>query len=406
MARREPISAPAELGGITWTRYLPSMHRLAVRFVVSYSTLLAALLSGCESDSGLDASNQPTVTPAAEGGTTSPPSVMDASPPPVMGNVGLPEAAIVPVSPALDAGQDAARADAGTLVTPNSEAGSPQDAGPAAPGDAASAGGSLPPVKDLAQAGPYGNTVLMNVGPSNNYAVYMPKDPLPSGVKSPLVGWVSGGATTHDWYTLLPHLASHGFTVITSNTSPSIGAEVELGREMIAGIDWVSAENARQGSQLFGKVDLKKIAASGYSMGSLATFTIANDPRLTTTVHISGGNMGGDTLRNLRAPAAFICGTPNPSCTPLDILSESCDIAAANCDMDFAGATTSVFYANFPGGHLGVMTSPHQERISAMVLAWLRLYLTGDSAQKRLFVGSGCGYCSDSNWKVQQKKLE
>jgi hypothetical protein len=234
----------------------------------------------------------------------------------------------------------------------------------------------------------------------------MPKEALPSGVKSPLVGWVSGGATTHDWYTLLPHLASHGFVVITSNTSPSIGAEVELGREMIAGIDWVSAENARQGSQLFGKVDLTKIAASGYSMGSLATFTIAADPRLTTTVHISGGNMGADSLRNLRAPAAFICGTPNPSCTPLDILSESCDIAAANCDTDFAGATTPVFYANFPGGHLGVMTSPHQERIGAMVVAWLRLHLTGDASLKRLFVGSSCGYCSDSNWKVQQKKLE
>ena len=385
------------------------MTRLAVRFVVSCFTLFAPLLHGCESDSGLDRSNQPTVPPVQDGGAATTPVTMDASAPPAGGNTGLPEATLPPGASAVDAAaRDAApAADAGPTALPVVEAGSAQD-GSAATSDASVAGGagSLPPVKDLTQAGPYGSTVLMNMGPSNNYAVYMPKMPLPDGVKSPLVGWVSGGATTHDWYTLLPHLASHGFTVITSNTSPSIGAEVELGREMVAGIDWVSAENARQGSQLFGKIDLTKIAASGYSMGSLATFTMAADPRLTTTVHISGGNMGGDALRNLRAPAAFICGTPNPSCTPLDILSESCDIAAANCDTDFAGATSSVFYANFPGGHLGVMTSPHQERIAAMVLAWLRLYLTGDTSQKRMFVGSGCGYCSDSNWKVQQKKLE
>lgn len=406
MARAEPISAPAELGGGTRTRYLHAMPRLAVRLAIPCFTLLAPLLPACDSDSGLDRSNQPTVPPAHDGGSASPASGVDASPAATAGDTSLPGTAVVPAAPVVAAPRDAApAADVNPIAMPTADAGRAQDASD----DAASetgAGGSLPPVKDLAQAGPYGSAVLMNVGPSNNYAVYMPMMPLPGGVRSPLVGWVSGGATTHDWYTLLPHLASHGFTVITSNTSPSIGAEVELGREMIAGIDWVSAESARQGSQLFGKVDVTKIAASGYSMGSLATFTIAADPRLTTTVHISGGNMGADALRNLRAPAAFICGTPDPNCTPLDILSDSCDIAAANCDTDFAAATTSVFYANFPGGHLGVMTTPHQERIAAMVVAWLRLHLTGDTSQKRLFVGSACGYCSDTNWKVQQKKLE
>ena len=68
----------------------------------------------------------------------------------------------------------------------------------------------------------------------------------------------------------------------------------------------------------------------GYSMGSLATFTIANDPRLTTTVHISGGNMVPERVNNLHAPAAFFCGIPgDASC---NILSTDCDIAAANCD--------------------------------------------------------------------------
>ena len=90
----------------------------------------------------------------------------------------------------------------------------------------------------------------------------------------------------------------------------------------------------------------------GYSMGSLATFTIAMDERLVTTVHISGGNMAPERINNLRKPAAFICGIPgDASCGLLDT---TCDIAGANCAIDFEGATTPVFYATFENFRVGV----------------------------------------------------
>lgn len=112
----------------------------------------------------------------------------------------------------------------------------------------------------------------------------------------------------------------------------------------------------------------------GYSMGSLATFTIASDPRLTTTVHISGGNFVPERVKNLRQPAAFLCGrTGDATC---NLLSPDCDIAAAQCDRDFANATTPVFYGRFPAGHLGILQEPHANRIAAAVTGWLRWKLT------------------------------
>ena len=173
---------------------------------------------------------------------------------------------------------------------------------------------------------------------------------------------------------------------------------------MIAGIDWALAENGRNGSPLFGKLDRAKIAAAGYSMGSLATFTIASDPRLTTTVHISGGNMAPERIQNLRAPAAFLCGVPGTD--TCNILSNDCDIAAANCDTDFNAATTPVFYGNFPGGHLGILTPPLQQQIQTEVVAWLRWQLWGDGKLKSRFVGQDCGVCKQASWKVKQKKLD
>ncbi len=282
-------------------------------------------------------------------------------------------------------------------------------AGAGAAGAAAAGSGGAPPssgfpaVTDLQAKGPFTATTIAATGPNGNYTVHLPMQLAPNGSKNPIVGWMSGGGTDPSWYTLLPHLASHGFVVVASNTVPSIGAEAELGQEIIAGIDWALAENGKQGSMLFEKLDGTKIASMGYSMGSLATFMIANDERLTTTVHISGGNMVAERVNNLHAPAAFLCGSPNATC---NILATDCDIAAVNCDTDFAGASTPVFYGNFPGGHLGIMTSPHMERISGAVTGWLRWQLMGDASLKGMFVGPQCTMCSDANWKVQQKNLQ
>lgn len=264
--------------------------------------------------------------------------------------------------------------------------------------------GPFPPVTDFTLDGPFQSQTVASSGPNGNYTVYLPSPLAPSGAKNPIVGWMSGGSTNPSLYPLLPRLATHGFVVVASNTVPGIGQEVQLGQEIIAGIDWAIAENARQDSPLFEKLDTSKIASMGYSMGSLATFTIADDPRLTTTVHISGGNMVADRIKNLRAPAAFFCGIPgDASCT---IVSATCDIAAANCDTDFANATTPVFYGNFPGGHLGILTAPNQVRITAAATAWLRWKLMSDETLAAMFVGDQCTLCSDPSWTVQEKSLQ
>jgi dienelactone hydrolase len=278
----------------------------------------------------------------------------------------------------------------------------PPAGGTGAPGGPAT--GPFPPVTDFKSNGPFDGTQIDSTGPSNNFTIYLPKELAKNGVKNPIVVWMSGGGTTPVLYPLLPLLATHGFVVLASNTVPGIGAEIDLGKEMVSAIDWAFAENMKQGGQFAGKLDTTKVAAMGYSMGSLATFTIANDPRLTTTVHISGGNMVADRVNNLKMPAAFFCGIPDPNCT--DILSDQCDIAAANCDIDFEMAKTPVLYGNFPGGHLGILSEPNQPRIQAEVVAWLRWRLMADATLEARFVGPSCGLCTDSNWKVKQKNLQ
>lgn len=260
---------------------------------------------------------------------------------------------------------------------------------------ASSSGASFPAVSDLGGDGPYSPMTVMSTGPNGAYTIYRPMELAPGGAKNPVVAWMSGGGSTPSQYELLPHLASHGFVVVASNTSPGVGQEVELGKELLAGIDWMLKENADSASPFFEKLDASKVASMGYSMGALATTTIGADPRLTTTIHISGGNMTTDRVKMLHAPAAFVCGA------------SGVDIAGANCATDFDAATSPVFYAVFNGGdHLGVRTQPYAGRIQVLVTGWLRWQLMSDMSLASMFVGDQCTLCKDPNWTVKQKDLQ
>lgn len=250
-------------------------------------------------------------------------------------------------------------------------------------------------VEELIGDGPYTATKTDFSGPNDNYTIYHPQELGPNGEKHPIVGWMSGGATNPDWYPMLPHLATHGFVVVASNTIPMPGGEIGLGQEIIAGIDWILEENDRSDSPFFGKLDPGKIASMGYSMGGLATMTIADDPRLTTTVHISGGTGSAaiERVQNLHAPAAFLCGA------------SGVDIAGENCRLDFEAATTPVFYGVFTGDHLCILLPPCGNWISSVATGWLRWQLMNDQPLKSMFVGDQCSVCQDTNWTVQQKNL-
>jgi dienelactone hydrolase len=296
-----------------------------------------------------------------------------------------------PPTPPIGDGDPAKPAD-GDDATPDGDGagdGSPPDDGPIT--------GPFLPVDDLAAAGPYAGRTINGTGPNGGYTIFAPEELAPEGHKNPVVAWGNGGSTTPSFYTLLPHLATHGFVVIASNTPPSIGGEVAVGEELTAGIDWILAENERSGSEFYDKLDGSKIAAMGYSMGSLGTFQMLDDPRLTTTVHISGGNMGDNAalVGDMHAPAAFICGEN--------------DIAYENCNNDFAAVTTqAVWYGVFLGGdHLGILFPPYEQRIRMAATGWLRWQLMRDQSKKPLFVGEPCELCQDTaNWRVMQKNLQ
>lgn len=308
---------------------------------------------------------------------------------------GTPASAGTP-APAAMGGDGAAGATGGqgsiagssgssTMGGSSAMAGAGGTTGTSAAGSTATAGAW--PAADIGAAGPFKSMTVMNTGPSNGYMLFHPVELGRDGLKHPIVTWGNGAGSTPGGYTLLPRLATHGFVVIASNSSSVTGALLK------GGIDWLIAENGREGSMFKDKLDPNQVAAMGYSLGSLATFDAAKDMRIKTTVHISGGSMNKSVVANLQGPAAFYCG-------------DSSDIAYANCESDFEMSKVPTIYANFPGGHGGVVRG-QDAQISKATVGWLRWRLMDDKTLDAMFVGPDCALCKDSAWdKVQQKMLD
>jgi len=227
-------------------------------------------------------------------------------------------------------------------------------------------GGVLPPVTSVDADGPFATTAATNTGPARAGWVVHPTNLGANGLKHPVFIWGPGagtGPSNYDFH--LRRIASHGF-VVYSETSTNSGAE------MTAAINWLTTENNRPASPYYQKLDLSRLAAGGHSRGSVATFAIASDTRLRTTIHVAGGSFDGQGSRNLRKPAAYICGADDNTATP-------------NCRNDYTATTTPVFFTVITGAD-HIYTA--REGLGSIV-AWLRWHLADETDRRNDFLVTG-----------------
>jgi hypothetical protein len=273
-------------------------------------------------------------------------------------------------------GTTGAAIDAGTPAVVGADATVPSASDAAvgtASGDAAvtaPAAGRLPPAEAVDKDGPFATTIEMNVGPNKGWVV-RPTDLGKNGVLHPIFTWGCGGGSNPEAYRdHMSRIASHGF-IVESHVSTGEAADHK------AAIDWLIKQNETAGSPYYQKLNTAKIASGGHSMGSVATFANAPDPRLTTTIHVSGGSFDGNGFMSLKKPAAYFCGADD-------------NLAGDNCKRDYANTTNVPVFLTMIAGVDHIYAA--RESL-ALQVAWLRWHLNDEPERKAEFVGTGCEFC-------------
>jgi dienelactone hydrolase len=236
----------------------------------------------------------------------------------------------------------------------------------------------------------------------------------------PVVLWGNGSCVDSNfgYREFLAEVASHGFIVLAigphrDSPAPRAPRPAEPAEwppfetrysQMFDALDWITAENGRQGSTFFGKVDVAKVAVMGHSCGGLQAVKASVDPRVTTVLVLNSGMLAdGDqymlrhelqrsVLDEMHAPIAYFIGGET-------------DIAYANAETDWQELQRldiAAINANMDVGHGATYNQPNGGPFASGPLAWLKWQLKGDPEARAMFVGDACGFCAGSDWNLRR----
>ncbi|HET8932573.1 MAG TPA: alpha/beta hydrolase [Polyangiales bacterium] len=236
--------------------------------------------------------------------------------------------------------------------------------------------------------------------------IYRPMD-LGGTEKYPIFAWGEGGCQQNGLSNLavMGEIASHGYFVIADGipngtSGRGMGSNtVEMGKALLAYIDWAIAENDKPCSAYYQSLDTTKIATNGFSCGGLMAEGTAGDPRITTWGLNSSGLFAADDAlyKTIHTPVLIVLGG-------------SADIAYENGERDYdniapLGMPIMLFSKN--GSNHGGDLMNGMGDFAKIDLAWLNWWLKGDltATGKGVLVGPTCTYCTDSTWEVKSMNV-
>jgi len=221
---------------------------------------------------------------------------------------------------------------------------------------------------------------------TGEFTIYYP-EPFEANCPHPIVAWGNGTtAVGPDIYGFFnDNAASWGVVVIGAHDS-----NTGSGNYHKRGLDYLLAQNAKQGSKYYQKLS-PRAGVSGHSQGGAGALRAINYPNVQAFVPVG---MTGAPLRT----TAFLCLTGT-----MDIA-----IVPTGCKSATQAATGPAFTAIWEGGdHITTETllgyiQGNKGTIQMMRLyaAWFRCFLADDSVACKMFEGGqgNCGICKDQGW--------
>jgi hypothetical protein len=253
------------------------------------------------------------------------------------------------------------------------------------------AASSLPPVTNYSAMGPYEVVTETATGPDGSYTIIRPKTLGANGfLHAPITFGPGTGMQVSQLSNLIQRIASHGFVVIGRQLTGGPRDAVTRQR-LIAGLDWIIAQNTVAGSAYQGKIAVNKGVAMGYSVGATGSIEIGGHAAIATVVAIHGHEAEGTT----RGPILMIGGTN-------DVTGGQSWLAPS-----YAASQTQTFFSLLTGadhGYIqGTVNGVQGGLETPAIIAWIRYWIYNDQGAKNYFYGDDCIMCK-SPWSNPQRK--
>lgn len=250
----------------------------------------------------------------------------------------------------------------------------------------------LAPVSNYTDFGPFTPVVEANTGPDGTYTIVRPQTLGANGFRhAPIIFGPGIGGAMDSMADLQRRIASHGFVIIGRQLDGP-PRDAENNRRMIAGLDWLIAQNSTGGSIFEGKLDVNRAASMGYSVGGTGAVDIGAHKAIVTVISIHGHSAEAP----LHGTALLIGGTN-------DVMRDGRSWLAPT----YEALQVPTFFALVKDANHGY-PSRAVDGVQAGVeapamVAWLRYWIYGDQGARKYFFGDDCVLCTDP-WTGTQRK--
>jgi hypothetical protein len=220
------------------------------------------------------------------------------------------------------------------------------------------------------------------------YTVFYP-GAMPEGEKFPLITWGNGTCAMPEGYgTLLRYVASFGYIVVAAQDR-----EVGTGASMLKAVDFMLAENDKEGSKYYHHIDPDKIGAMGHSQGAGATVSVSTDSHIKAIIAFNSGTSSTVPFLDISGDRDILASTdPSGIKNDTEFSQQKGAWLWYHQIPDAVGAPPGSTTGETAPGHLTLMMEP--ERVMEPTVAWWDMILKGKEEAKKMFLGADCTLCS------------
>jgi pimeloyl-ACP methyl ester carboxylesterase len=250
---------------------------------------------------------------------------------------------------------------------------------------------TVPPLEARYRAaGPWSVTRRFVVDANGrSFDIYSPSPLGVGGRRHPVITWGNGTLVPVDAYDpLLRHLASWGFVVIASSS-----LWTGSGEQILAGAEYLRAEDQRPGSPFYHHLDLSNVGAMGHSQGAYGALSAAarSGGLIKTVVPINlpdrrwlSTGQAVD-LTQVQQAVLLVGGTSDWLSTPLGLLDYTRELSGSVVALRRGAGHDAVVSPT--GGYVGYVT------------AWLLYQLQGDRVAAGAFRGPQAELTHNPDWE-------
>ena len=183
-----------------------------------------------------------------------------------------------------------------------------------------------------------------------------------------------GSQSNYEWWG--PALASLGYAVLIMDTNSPTDGLAARSDALVAGVNFLKAQNTNSESPLNGKFDTSRVAIMGHSMGGGATLAAASElgDEIKAVIPLSpyccepGGNFSAD-YSGLTTPTLIIASATDEIAPPAE---------HARLLFDAIGGDSNVYMEFAEGDHMIVANGgPDLQTIGIFTLAFLKVNVEG-----------------------------